>query len=185
MIGENNVWRDLVAVFKLAVEAERYIPRDPKLAKLFSGCSFKVTIKTDPPGAKISMKDYMAPESEWAYLGVSPIEKMRLPIGIFRWKLEKDGYETVLAAASTWGPDLGKHDILVPNDLSRVLDKTGTIPPGMVRVRGEVTGLGKVPDFFIDRYEVTNRQFKDFVTAGGYRSKKFWTQKSTGGTKRQ
>ena len=177
MIGENNVWRDLVAVFKLAVEAERYIPRDPKLAKLFSGCSFKVTIKTDPPGAKISMKDYMAPESEWTYLGVSPIEKMRLPIGIFRWKMEKDGYETVLAAASTWGPDLGKHDILVPNDLSRVLDKTGTIPPGMVRVRGEVTGLGKVPDFFIDRCEVTNRQFKDFVTAGGYRNRKFWTQK--------
>ena len=177
MIGENNVWRDLVAVYKLAVEAERYIPHDQKLSKLFSDCSFKVSIKTEPPGATIYMKDYMAPESEWTYLGVSPIEKMRLPIGIFRWKMEKDGYETVLAAASTWGPDLGKHDLLVANDLSRMLDKTGTIPPGMVRVKGEEMGLGKLRDFFIDRCEVTNRQFKDFVTSGGYRNRKFWTQK--------
>jgi dienelactone hydrolase/predicted Ser/Thr protein kinase len=177
MIGENNVWRDLVAVYKLAEEAERYIPRDPKLAKLFSGCSFKVTIKTEPPGAKVFMKDYMAPDSEWTYLGVSPIEKMRLPTGIFRWKMEKEGYETVLAAASTWGPNLGQHDILAPNDLSRVLDKTGTIPPGMVRVKGEETSLGKLPDFFIDRCEVTNRQFKDFVASGGYKNSKFWTQK--------
>jgi dienelactone hydrolase len=177
MIGENNVWRDLFAVYKLAEEAERYIPRDPKLARLFSDCSFKVTIKTDPPGAKISMKDYMAPESEWTSLGVSPIEKMRLPIGIFRWKMEKDGYDTVLAAASTWGPDLSKHDVLGPNDLSRVLDKTGTIPPGMVRIKGEETSLGELPDFFIDRCEVTNRQFKDFVTSGGYRNRKYWTQK--------
>jgi dienelactone hydrolase/predicted Ser/Thr protein kinase len=177
MIGENNVWRDLAAVYRLAEEAEKYIPRDPKLSKLFAECSFKINIHTEPQGAKISMKEYMSPDSEWTYLGVSPIEKIRLPIGIFRWKIEKDGYETVLAAASTWSPDLSKHDILGPNDFSRVLDKAGTIPPGMVRVKGEETSLGKLPDFFIDRCEVTNRQFKDFVTSGGYRNRKFWTQK--------
>jgi dienelactone hydrolase len=178
LIGENNVWRDLAAVYRLAEEAEKIIPRDPKLAKLFSECSFRINITTEPPGAKVYMKDYMKPESEWAYLGVSPIEKVRLPIGIFRWKMEKDGYETVLAAASTWTiTDLGKHDILAPNDLTRVLDKKGTIPPGMVRVKGEDTSLGKLPDFFIDRCEVTNRLFKDFVASGGYRNRKFWTQK--------
>jgi dienelactone hydrolase len=47
----------------------------------------------------------------------------------------------------------------------------------MVRVKREETPAGKLPDFFIDRCEVTNRQFKDFVTAGGYRNRKFWTQK--------
>jgi tRNA A-37 threonylcarbamoyl transferase component Bud32/dienelactone hydrolase len=176
-IGENNVWRDLAAVYRLAEEAERYIPRDPKLSKLIAGCSFQININTEPQGAKISMKEYMSPDSEWTYLGVSPIEKIRLPIGIFRWKIEKDNYETVLAAASTWGPDLSKHDVLGPNDLSRVLDKAGTIPPGMVRVKGEDTPLGKLPDFFIDRCEVTNRQFKDFVSNGGYRNRKYWTQK--------
>jgi dienelactone hydrolase len=33
---------------------------------------------------------------------------------------------------------------------------------------------GPVPDYWIDKYEVTNRQYKEFVTAGGYRDPKFW-----------
>jgi hypothetical protein len=65
-------------------------------------------------------------------LGVTPIEKIRLPIGIYRWKLEKDGYETVLAAASTWVTS-GTGN-LNPNNLVRTLDKVGGLPPGMVRV---------------------------------------------------
>ena len=44
----------------------------------------------------------------------------------------------------------------------------------MVRVQGAQTGRGKLEDFFIDRYEVTNRQFKDFIDAGGYRKREFW-----------
>jgi cephalosporin-C deacetylase-like acetyl esterase len=31
------------------------------------------------------------------------------------------------------------------------------------------------PAYEIDRYEVTNRQFKEFVDAGGYATEKFWT----------
>src|SRR5262249_40115627 len=33
----------------------------------------------------------------------------------------------------------------------------------------------RLGDFFIGRYEVTNRDYKEFITAGGYRSKQFWT----------
>jgi hypothetical protein len=32
----------------------------------------------------------------------------------------------------------------------------------------------RLDDFFIDRYEVTNREYKAFITAGGYRKKQFW-----------
>ena len=32
------------------------------------------------------------------------------------------------------------------------------------------------PDFWIDRYEVTNRQYKAFVDAGGYRRQEFWRE---------
>jgi formylglycine-generating enzyme required for sulfatase activity len=31
-----------------------------------------------------------------------------------------------------------------------------------------------LPRFLIDRHEVTNRQFKAFVDAGGYRDRQFW-----------
>jgi len=177
LIEENNIWRNLVPVYRLAEKAEAIIPRDARLAELFTKCSLKIDIRTEPPGAKIFLKDYEAPDSEWSYLGVSPIEKIRLPIGIFRWKIEKDGYETVLAAASTWNVDASKHDVIIPCDLFRTLDKQGSIPAGMVRVQGAETTLGKLGDFFIDRYEVTNRQYREFIDKGGYKKRGYWKHK--------
>jgi formylglycine-generating enzyme required for sulfatase activity/dienelactone hydrolase len=177
LIEENDVWRNLTEAYRLAEKAEEYIPHDAKLSELFSKCSLNVNITTEPPGAKVSMKEYMAPESDWTYLGVTPIENIRLPIGIFRWKMEKEGYETVLAAASTWSVEIGKHNVIIPGDLMRVLDKKGGIPPDMVRVQGAETAVGKLDDFYIDKYEVTNNQYKGFIDKGGYKTREFWKQK--------
>jgi len=177
LIEENNVWRDLIPVFRLAEKVENMIPHDAKLVEIFSKCSLKIDIKTDPPGAKVFMKEYMAPANEWSYLGVTPIGKVRLPVGVFRWKIEKEGYETVLAAASTWNGDIFKPDIVIPNDLVRILDKKRSLPSGMVRVTGAETAVGKLDDFAIDRYEVTNKQYKEFVNASGYRDGKFWKER--------
>jgi hypothetical protein len=44
----------------------------------------------------------------------------------------------------------------------------------MVRVLGAETPAGILPDFFIDQYEVTNRQFKEFLDKGGYRNESYW-----------
>jgi cephalosporin-C deacetylase-like acetyl esterase len=177
LIEGNDCWRNLIPIYRLSEKAEAYIPHDPRLAGLFSKCSVRVDIRTEPPGAKISMKEYIAPASDWIYLGVSPIEKIRLPIGIFRWKVEKEGYETVLAASSTWNGDIVAPEIIVPYDFSRILDDQGSIPPSMVRVPGTQTAVGKLADFYIDKYEVTNKQYREFVNGGGYRNKKYWTQK--------
>lgn len=177
LIGENDVWRNLADAYRLAEQAEEYIPHDPKLAELFSKCSLNINIKTEPSGAKIYMKEYKAPDSEWQYLGVSPLEKIRVPVGIFRWKMEKEGYETVLAASSTWGVDIAKPDIIIPYDLVRVLDKQGSIPPGMVRVSGTKTDIGELNDFYIEKYEVSNKQYREFINNDGYRDKKYWKQK--------
>jgi len=177
LIGENDAWRNLAPAYSLAEKAEAYIPRDPKLAELFSKCSLNINIKTDPPGAKIYMKEYKAPDSGWKYLGVSPLEKVRLPVGIFRWKMEKEAYETVLAASSTWDIGMGTKNTVIPYDLMRVLDKKGSIPPGMVRVSGAKTDAGELPDFYIDKYEVTNKQYREFINNGGYRNTKYWKHK--------
>lgn len=134
------------------------------------------------------MKQYKFPVSEWEYLGISPIENIKLPIGIFRWKIEKEGYETVLAASSTWDIDIVGKNLLIPNDLERVLDEKGSIPEGMVRVPGAQTPLGKLDDFFIDKYEVSNKQYKEFTDSGGYRNREFrcflkevWNKSNTEG----
>ncbi len=165
-------WRDSTDIYRLAEEAEKVIPNDPKLIELFSKCSFNINIKTDPPGADIYMKEYDSPDSEWEYLGVSPLENVRTPIGVFRYKIEKAGYETVLAASSSWAP--APPEGFGPNDLYRKLDEKGTISQGMVRVAGAKTPLGELPDFFMDRYEVANRQYKEFIDKGGYRSQEYW-----------
>ena len=75
----------------------------------------------------------------------------------YRWKIEKPGYETILAAAAPAG--------FVPGSsldtLYRTLHKTGEIPPDMVYVEGymdETSGnfLSEKHGFFIDKYEVSN-----------------------------
>ena len=44
----------------------------------------------------------------------------------------------------------------------------------MVRVPATDAPVGKLDDFFIGRYEVTNREYKAFVDAGGYRNREYW-----------
>ncbi len=167
-------WRDFTDAYKLAEMAEKYIPNDPKLTELFSKCSLNINIKTEPPDAKIYIKEYKAPDSEWEYQGVSPLENIRLPIGIFRWKMEKEGYETVKAVATTFDVDVVGKKLLIPHDLVRVLDEKGSIPQEMVRITGAETGPGKLDDFYIDKYEVTNKRYKEFINSGGYRNMEYW-----------
>ena len=61
---------------------------------------------------------------------------------------------------------------------SVVLDTKSSLPDGMVRVPGWNAIIGNetvaLRDFFIDQDEVTNREYKAFVDAGGYRRPEFW-----------
>ena len=162
-------WRDFTDAYALGIEAQRYIPDDPRLEQLLAMSSRPMDVTTDPPGARVYMKKYSEPDGEWSYLGVTPIEGRWVPMGIFRWKLQKNGYEVVMAAASSWAAGKGS-----PGHVSRTLDEQGSVPQGMIRVAGADTPVGALGDFFIDRFEVTNAQFKEFVGAGGYRSPQWW-----------
>ncbi len=68
------------------------------------------------------------------------------------------------------------------------LDLKGSLPDGMVRIRPFIKfapglgGLSKLPelkleDYLLDKYEVTNLQFKKFVDDGGYKRPEFWKEK--------
>jgi len=166
-------WVNYLEAYKTAIEAGKYIPRDAKLAEALSKVTVNISINTEPPGASIYMKEYKAPDSEWEYLGISPIENIRFPVGFFRWRMEKEGYETVFAAVPTFDLDLKVRKYIIPNDIVRKLDKKGTIPPGMIRVKGQ----GEIGDFFVDKYEVINSQFKEFVDNGGYEKREYWKHK--------
>ena len=178
----DNNWRDYTEAFALAEQAAKIIPNDSQLNKLLNLSSKKIAIRSEPPGATVYYKPYEDPESSWHFLGVTPIEGVRLPVGFLRWKLEKKGYETVLAAEPTFDiPEtpveegyVTKQTMIGPRDFFRVMERTDAIPAGMTRVEGSQMASGDIPYFYIDKYEVTNRQYLDFVNQGGYRNRNYW-----------
>ena len=162
-----RLWKDdkYTEAYRLAEKAAKLIPNDPKLAEIYSNISVNIAVKTEPPGARILMKDYRIPDGNWRYLGLTPIANVRVPADFLRWKIEKEGYDTVLAAWPSYD---------APFVLERKLDEKGILPDGMVRVPATETDAGKIPAFFIDRYEVTNKQYKAFADGGGYQDPKYW-----------
>jgi hypothetical protein len=62
--------------------------------------------------------------------------------------------------------------------LDRLLAHAECLASGMVHVEGGAAVLGgktqSFNPFYIDRFEVSNAQFKAFMTAGGYEEEKYW-----------
>ncbi len=156
---------DFDGAFRLTREALAVAPDEPELPQLWTNVSFETAITSDPPGATVEVRGYSS-DRPWMNLGTTPLAGTPVPMGLVRWRVTKPGYDPLEVSGSA------------PETSSVHLTPAGTAPDGMVFVpRGPVdldTGTFDVPDFWIDRYEVTNRQFKQFVDAGGYRKKEYW-----------
>jgi dienelactone hydrolase len=168
-----------VAAFRLANEAKRYIPSDPVWQRLDPVISRVVSLNTSPSGAAVYYRDYRSTERDWVRVGVTPVTNASVPNTFFAWRIEKPGFlPTLDAAGSIGGP-------ISTMQSTYTLRRAGESPAGMMFVTGDrparlaIPGLDhlppvKVPDFWIDQYEVTNREFKRFVDADGYRNAALW-----------
>jgi predicted esterase len=166
---------DFVAAVDLAWQAHSFLGDDAELAALWPRITRMANIQSEPAGAQISYASYGA-DTAWRAVGATPLKKARLPMGLLRLKAEKPGFVT--AEDVTYdGPGL--------DTPSFTLAASGAAPTGMVRasaVRGDLAifvfgGLAKrasFDGFWIDRHEVTNRQYKAFLDAGGYKRREFW-----------
>ena len=157
--------------FALAEQTERYIPGDPLLARLWPKISRTLSIRSEPAGADVWINSYRGTETSWRHAGRTPIDSLRIARDIFRVRLSKPGFETALRVAPTaWFPD--RVDLTVP------LMPEADVLRGMVRIQGGLESMiiepRSVGDFWIDRYEVSNRDFKQFVDAGGYTKQQYW-----------
>jgi eukaryotic-like serine/threonine-protein kinase len=169
--------------FALAVQAERYIPADPALARFWPDISWSDSIITSPPGASVYRRDYNSPNAPWEFAGLSPLLKGRFPAVDSSWKFELQGYTTLERATFPSGP------------ITVELHKDGEAPSGMVPVEFDqgpvengpwglwgIAGIAgfqtlpaiRVGKFWIDKFEVTNREFKRFVDQGGYQKREYW-----------
>jgi dienelactone hydrolase len=159
---------------QLYQEAERASPSSRALFKLAEGIvPHDVRFESDPPGAQIYAADYTASPgddlSRWQLLGVTPLTFGGAPRwGFFRIRAIKSGFA---ATEQTLGGDQTVRITLHP---------ANAVPDGMVYAPAvqATSTLPSVPlpAFWIDRYEVTNGQFKKFVDAGGYQNAKYWTE---------
>jgi formylglycine-generating enzyme required for sulfatase activity/dienelactone hydrolase len=160
------------AAFDLAQRVGALIPNDPDFQQAWAEAGPKPLVQTEPEGAAVYISEFGDGKKPWRYLGTSPIKDVPLPRGYFLWKVSKPGFAETTGAAPTWW-----------SLVSLRLAPEGQVPEGMVLVPGAdslggVIGIAAVDGphdpYFIDRYEVTNRQFKQFVDQNGYQKREYW-----------
>lgn len=162
----------------MALEVEKALPNDRSLAKLWPKVATTLTIETQPAGAGVYWKDYDTPDAPWRFAGTTPLKDAPVPRDLLRVELRKEGFQTIELVSPRYLVHAG-------TDLpSLTLDRSGSLPPHMVRIPGsvcqiELVGLdeysgAEVPEFLADKYEVTNREYKAFIDAGGYANPAYW-----------
>ena len=174
-IAKLNAADKSLAAFLLLKKAERYLPADSDLAHTAQANTRIVSIASSPPGAAVDIQDYVSPDTAWYHLGTTPLKDITIPAGYFRWRLSNQGVGAYLTAPAT------------EDEMTFALDSARISPDGMVWVRGGPffdyidfvgwVGPYDLPPFYIDRFEVTNRQYQKFVDSSGYQRRKYWDRK--------
>ena len=176
------------AAYALAVEAEPYLLHNPQLEKLWPDMSWTPSVITNPPGASVYRKDYADPNAKWELIGTTPIAKVRTPQTDQIWRFERKGYAPLETAYFNDGTDPGDavavtlyKESEAPRDMVHVELGAGDNKTTPVYLFGLTDGLEQLPpvpieDYWIDKYEVTNRQYRQFLEQGGYRKPQYWKQ---------
>ena len=158
-----------------------------KGSKLFERANERVSmmynIDSIPEGANVLIGEFGVDPSTFESAGKTPITNLRLSRDPKVIILEKDGYHREIMTA--------EHTFFTTSfNKSVALIKDADIPTGMVRVfkdfalplegmrfdRDLDKGMGlEVDEFYMDRNELTNREFKRFVDDDGYNNPDYWT----------
>lgn len=178
--------RKLADAYEMAMSALPILPNDARLREVVARTSDRLTIESDPPGAAVYLQRYQGPAAR-ERRGVTPLTIRELERADYLLTLEKPGYAPATRTISTM-PVYNRGEPRfdeIPAVRMR-LAEASRLPAGMVLVEGgqyrlagsyrpseRVVGLS---DFFIDRCEVSNRDFEQFVRDGGYRKRELWKE---------
>jgi len=147
---------------------------DDRVEALLGNIALPIRIVTDPPGVEVAYRYVGKEQDAWIELGRTPVDGARLPRGGYRLRFGTD----VLMNATNPGPTLNSAGAPV-----RVIRMPADpVPEGMVFVPGGKYRLGAwgfenatdLGEFLLDRTEVTNGAFFEFVEAGGYSDEALW-----------
>ena len=181
--------RDFFQAYDLAQAARKYLPSDPTITRLMPSLADTLSVTTSPTSAQVYLKRF-APDASGAVpprelIGATPIKNLQIARGEYVVSIEKAGYVPAEFTVSGAVIRAGASTVLPPPIVvNQNLFAQGAIPDGMVFVPGGDYRLVnwsrptetrvKLNDFFIDRYEVSNRDFQEFIATGGYLKKQYW-----------
>jgi eukaryotic-like serine/threonine-protein kinase len=167
--------------FILASEAIKKIPDDTNLLSLHNKLTKTISIYSDPPGSDVLGKPYSASDSSWHFFGRTPLLSFNIPQGASVIKIVNNGYYDQLDAVFILKWD-NQFDSLVYKLIPRNQTRDHNVFISGRTVKPNLNGITSfepqwIGDFYIDKYEVTNEEFKEFVDDGGYLTPKYWKNK--------
>ena len=135
------------------------------------------TLRTEPAGVRVSWRSLLEPTATWETLGETPLAAY-LPRGrdgvLLRLELEGHTTRYLWSRAVRNRPPWRMQQL--GNELSNALwVPRGNVVPGVLGGGMWAGDDRRVGDYLIDRYEVTNGEYKAFVDAGGYEDRAYWT----------
>jgi formylglycine-generating enzyme required for sulfatase activity len=159
---------DQMGAYRLALRARLLTPDDSQLEAAWQRFATVLPIASDPPGAEVAIRALSGKDEGWIVLGKTPVS-VSVPLAQIRWRFTLAGYDPLE---------------VVPNPFPRdvVLVRAGSAAPAMSNIpagifEAERRGVRmELPAYWIDTFEVTNRQYKDFVDKGGYQNREYWRE---------
>ncbi len=179
--------RNYFAAWDLADALHEDLGDDPVIARVRGSISVPLDVKSEPAGAQVFLERVSANGTTTArtLAGTTPLAKHPIALGDYVIRVEKEGFAPLARTIAlspiplewTWLPPRP-----VPLDLK--LTPMKDVPKGMVRVAGgryriaawsrPTNAAVTLDDFYIDQFEVTNREFAEFIRAGGYERRELW-----------
>ncbi len=174
--------------YDLAIVAQKFLSDDATLTRLMPTISDNLSVTTEPAGAQVYLKRFVPEASRFPpveFVGTTPISNLRIARGQYILYIEKDGYakiERTLSGAiwhasklTIMPPPLRIEQKLIAAD--KMPDRMTFIPGGDYRLvawERPTDARVRLDDYFMDKYEVSNREYKEFINAGGYLKNQYW-----------
>jgi serine/threonine protein kinase/formylglycine-generating enzyme required for sulfatase activity len=181
---------DYFAAYDLAAETQNYLTNDPTITRLMPTISDMITVTSEPSGAQVYLKRF-SPDVAGGFpprqlVGTTPIRDLRIARGQYLLYVEKDGFaKTAQTISGTLMRGGGMTSVPPPLTIEQKLPAADRVPNGTTLVTGGEYRLRawarptdakvRLDDFLIDQYEVSNQDYKEFINAGGYLKKQYWT----------
>ena len=175
--------RKFPEAFEAANDASAILPLNDRLRDIIVATSNPLSLQSKPSGAAVFIRRFGGPPDNKP-IGTTPLN-VRLARPDYVLSLQKTGYAPVEKALSfTPFSVRGALLPLQPVKLRVKLIESSKVPAEMVFVEGGECSLSgwvrpsdqtvTLRDFLIDRYEVSNKDFEEFVRSGAYRNRALW-----------